>query len=237
LIYNSLLFSNLNLKQIKLPAYRLDSFNNRDKILENKSGEGIVDWVTIFKILQISVIFGFVFFISDIRKKNQAIPLVNERFTKILKISYLIPVSIYSYILLTINSIKYLDYLALVITSVGLVVAALAKISLSNKHTWTGYCLSSSDCFIAKGIYIYIRHPLYTGIFLFSIGGLLTVVPTSPWFLSMTIILSLCYILSFLTIIARKETQYLIRQFGEPYIQYSKQVHPFLPLRRFKAIS
>ena len=186
----------------------------------------------IFKTAQIIVAIVFAVIISDFRQKKDMKPLINVKFTWILKISYLIPLSVYVYVLATLNSISSLDVLALAITAIAASVAAKGKVDLSPCHTWTGYCLDSPKLMVT-GIYAYVRHPIYTGIYLFVIGGSLTVIPNAPSPISTVIGLYLVFVLSFLVLIAVKEEKYLQRRIGSQYIKYKKQVHSFLPVKRF----
>jgi hypothetical protein len=39
------------------------------------------------------------------------------------------------------------------------------------------------------------------------------------------------FMISFLTITASKETDYLTKNLGEHFIKYKEQVHPFLPIK------
>jgi protein-S-isoprenylcysteine O-methyltransferase Ste14 len=183
-----------------------------------------------FKIVQLVVIIVFAVFISDLRKKSQS-PLISQTPLRVLKLCYLVPICIYAYTIVTLASLSYFDALALVITCMGTMLVAISKISLGDKHTWAGYCLKTNKGFRAEGVYSYVRHPLYTGIFVFSIGGFFTFILNSMWFLSAIVVFA---IISFLAIVAKRETAHLSERFGEPFNEYKKQVHPFLPLRRFR---
>jgi len=50
--------------------------------------------VTLFKLVQFVTMGVFVVFISDFRKKTGMVPLVNEKLTTLLKLTYFIPVII-----------------------------------------------------------------------------------------------------------------------------------------------
>jgi len=189
-----------------------------------------MDELSAVKIIQFVIIVVFAVFISDLRKKNQS-PLIGQMPLKVLKLCYLIPIIFYGYIIITLTSLTIFDVLALTITCAGSVLVAISKISLGDKHTWAGHCLKANKCFMTKGVYSYIRHPLYTGIFVFSIGGFFTFILNSMWFLVAIIVFA---IIGFLAIVAKKETSYLSERYGEPFDEYKKQVHPFLPLRRFR---
>lgn len=111
----------------------------------------------------------FIVFISDFRKKTGMVPLVNEKITKILKLSYFVPVIICAYTLTIMDYITSFDFVALALTFVGAVVVVKTKLDLGICHTWAGYCKQSSELEVS-GIYSYMRHPLYMGVHLFSIG-------------------------------------------------------------------
>ena len=189
--------------------------------------------LSLFKAAQFAVIVAFTYFISDLRKKNQSSPLINEKLLTTIKLSYVLPVAIYSYVILTLPSVSWFDVLALAITSSGTALTATAKLTLSNKHTWAGYCYASAECFVAKGIYAYIRHPLYTGVYVTILGGALTLIPNLAWFPTLIVGLSMLYVVVFLAVVANRENKYLARKFGAPYKEYVTQVHPFLPFKKF----
>ena len=186
----------------------------------------------IFKIVQFAIAVTFVVFISDFRKKSGMIPLVNEKITKLLKLSYLFPLVIFSYSLLIMKTVTSFDVLALTLTSLGTFTATKAKLDLGICHTWTGYCKDSSFLKV-DGIYAYIRHPLYTGIYLFIIGGLMTVITHAPWYLTTVALAMIAFIMTFLSISSVKETAHLRNQLGEEFKNYQEQVHPFLPVKRY----
>ena len=189
--------------------------------------------LNLFKAAQFAVIVAFTYFISDHRKKNQSSPLINEKLLTTIKLSYILPVAIYSYVILMLPSVSWFDVLALAITSSGTALTATAKLTLSNKHTWAGYCYASAECFVAKGIYAYIRHPLYTGVYVTILGGALTLIPNLAWFPTLIVGLSMLYVVVFLAVVANRENKYLARKFGAPYKEYVTQVHPFLPFKKF----
>ena len=189
-------------------------------------------WVTIFKLVQFIIMGVFVVFISDFRKKTGMVPIVNEKITKLLKFSYFGPLIICGYTLAIMDYLSYLDFLALALTFLGVVIVVKAKLDLGICHTWAGYCKQSSELEVS-GIYAYIRHPLYTGIHLFSVGELLTLTLHAQWHLTLIAVIMGVFMISFLTITASKETDYLTKNLGEQFIKYKNQVHPFLPIKKY----
>jgi protein-S-isoprenylcysteine O-methyltransferase Ste14 len=189
-------------------------------------------WVTIFKLVQFLIMAVFVVFISDFRKKKGMVPLVNEKVTKLLKLTYFGPVIICAYTLATMDYIASFDFVALTLAFVGAVVVVKAKLDLGICHTWAGYCKQSSELEVT-GIYAYIRHPLYLGVHLFSIGGLVTLTLHAQWYLTLAAFIMGLFMVTFLTIAASKETAYLTKNLGVHFIRYKERVHPFLPLKKY----
>lgn len=186
----------------------------------------------IFQALQAMVALIFAVFISDFRKKKDMVPLIKEKWTLLLKLACLPPLAIYAYVLVTLRWVSSVDILALGLTVLGMLLVSKAKLDLSKHHTWAGYCLRSSRLF-AKGIYAYIRHPLYTGVCAFIFGLLLTVVPHTEWFVSMAAAIPLLYAMVFLAHSASQETKMLAKKLGARFLTYKQQVHFCLPLRKF----
>jgi len=192
--------------------------------------------VIIFKLLQLIILGIFVAYISDFRRKKGMVPLIGEKWTLLLKASYLVPLAAYIFVLFTANNVLFYDLIALGITLLGTIVVVKAKKDLSVHHTWVGYFNSTSK-FTTNGIYAYIRHPIYTGIYIFVIGSLFTILPHMNIFsyitLAIAAIISIIYIMGFLAFLANKETKALLRKHGKSFQYYKEKVHPFLPLRKY----
>ncbi len=84
------------------------------------------------------------------------------------------------------------------------------------------YEAQKTDRLITEGIYGYIRHPQYTGIYL-AIFGQLIHWPTIPTLVLFPVIVVAYYAL------ARKEEKVMIESFGDEYRAYVKKVPMFLP--------
>jgi len=189
-------------------------------------------WITIFKLIQFITLGIFVVFISDFRQKKGMVPLVNEKITKMLKFTYFGPVIICAYTLITMTFLTIFDFVALIFTIIGALIVVKSKLDLGVHHTWAGYCKESSKLKI-NGIYAYIRHPLYTGVFLFSIGELATLLIHAQWYLILLAFTMGLLMVLFLAITASKETSYLTKKLGKQFLNYKQQVHPFLPLKKY----
>jgi len=189
--------------------------------------------ITIFKVAQLIILFIFAIFISDLRKRKGMVPLTNEKLIVAMKVCYLLPICIYGYTVITLDSLFASDFIAFSLTTLGTLLAVKAKRDLREYHTWTGYHLQTTKI-MTNGVYAFIRHPLYTAIYIFIFGALSTVIPHARWYFTAIFLITLAYIMVFLGTMATRETNFLARQFGEKFLRYAKYVHPFLPVRKFK---
>jgi protein-S-isoprenylcysteine O-methyltransferase Ste14 len=160
------------------------------------------------------------------------VPLINERITIFIKFSYFIPITIFAYTIATMDYLTLFDFMGSALTFVGTVVIVKAKLDLGICHTWAGYCKQTSKLEVT-GIYAYIRHPLYLGVHLFSIGGLVILILHAQFYLTIIAVTMGLFMILFLTITASKETDYLTKKMGNNFIRYRDQVHPFLPLKKY----
>lgn len=191
----------------------------------------------VFQILLLVLLLLFSFFISDFRNKKGMLPILNYKIISLLKIFYFIPILIYLYVIFNLKQVLSLNYFGLVFTFIGTVVIVKAKCDLGKYHTWAGHILPVTRV-ITRGIYAFIRHPIYTGIGIFIAGGVLIGIHNNPFSLLETIgiITFLILINLFLIISAVKESTFLQEKFGGEYLVYKKQVHAFLPLRKYNPI-
>lgn len=187
-----------------------------------------------FQVIEFLILFTFLFFISDIRNKKGMKSLVSERRTLFMKVIYLLSAGAYIYILATLDRLLYFDIAAFILTLSGTLLVMKAKLDLADSHTWAGYGMENRHL-VTVGVYRYLRHPLYTGIFIFVTGGLAIIVPRIPWFLSFVAGAVVVYLCIFLIRSARLETRLLLETFGREFTDYQRQVHPFLPVRKFSS--
>jgi protein-S-isoprenylcysteine O-methyltransferase Ste14 len=195
-----------------------------------------MQYVLAFKLFQFVILCVFIALISDFRKKKGMSPLVGELWTCLLKFSYLVPFIIYAQILISITRVSMLDALAIGLTLLGTALVGKAKIDLTSHHTWAGYC-SASAGIITNGIYAYIRHPIYTGIYVLILGSLFPILPRINLSVSMALpaaaLISVSYTMGFLAFLANKETAAMLAKHGPPFRHYVENVHPFLPFRKY----
>ena len=209
----------MNLSEIKK--------QNKEQMLQNMD-------LLIFKIFAFLTLLIFTFYISDFRNKKGMIPIINKKLTFFLKIFYFVPIFIYLYVIINLKDIFIHTYLGLFFTFLGLYLVSKAKIDLGKYHTWAGHLLHSTKM-ITEGIYAFIRHPLYTGIFTFITGAIILSIDNNPFtFLSTTIIIIFVFlIVIFLVISALREDKFLEKKFGDNFNKYKKRVHPCFPVRKF----
>ena len=186
----------------------------------------------VFQFVQATVVAVFAIFISDFKKKTGMIPLINEKWTHALKLSLLAPTLVYAYSLATLSWISQVGLASLGLTMLGTALVAKAKSDLSRHYTWTGFCMETPKL-VANGIYAYIRHPLYAGIYIFVSGITLTIIPHTTWHLSVPAVMALVYVMSYLAVSAARETKTLEKKLGKEFLTYKEKVHFCLPLRRY----
>lgn len=83
---------------------------------------------------------------------------------------------------------------------------------------------------VSNGLYAFVRHPQYTGLFLVISGFLL------QWPTLLTVLMAPILLYAYVRL-ARSEERYMLKQFGEQYANYMRHVPPFFPPRhQWKAI-
>ncbi len=191
-----------------------------------------MEHVFTFQLCQAIIAVTFAVFISDFKRKAGMVPLISEKWTYVLKLSLLVPLFVYAYALITLDGVLPVDLFGFGLTLLGTFLVVKAKVDLARHHTWTGFCMNAPKL-VARGIYSYIRHPLYAGVYLFVFGIMLTVTLRTSWFLAVPATLALVYILSFLAVSASRETRILEKKLGKEFVEYKEQVHFCLPLRKY----
>jgi protein-S-isoprenylcysteine O-methyltransferase Ste14 len=191
-----------------------------------------VEHVVAFQFCQAIVAVTFAVFISDFKRKAGMVPLISEKWTYVLKLLLMVPLFVYSYALLTLNGVLPVDVFSFGLTFLGTALVVKAKWALSRNHTWAGFCMEAPKL-VVHGIYSYIRHPLYAGVYLFVSGLTLTVVLHTSLYLVVPTVLASAYILSFLAVSASRESKRLEKKLGREFTEYKKRVHFCLPRRKY----
>ena len=193
----------------------------------------LMEGITLFKIAQFIILLAFAVFISDLRKKKGMRSLLNGKLTLSIKICYPILICTYGFIIATLELLLTLDFVALAVTFLGMLLVVKAKIDLGKYHTWAGFHFKATEL-VTEGVYAFIRHPMYTGVYIFVLGGLSTAIFRVPWFLTLVGLITLVYMMVLVPIIASRETVLLTQEFGDEFLRYQERVHAFLPLRKFR---
>ncbi len=100
-------------------------------------------------------------------------------------------------------------------TAMSLLGIALIALGWSQIHRAEGL--------VTTGLYRYIRHPQYTGIFLFTLGWIL------HWPTIVTLILWPVLVGAYVWLAKREEKQ-AIQEFGSPYLDYAARTKRFIPI-------
>jgi protein-S-isoprenylcysteine O-methyltransferase Ste14 len=129
-----------------------------------------------------------------------------------------------------LNSVTVMDWISFVITVVGLILVVKARIDLKDYYTWPGQFKQSTKL-IEIGLYKWIRHPIYFGIFLFVLGSLITVIAHSVFILGALISLVGTSLLAFTYFAIEQEEYFLKMRLGGVYLNYKYRVDAFFPIK------
>ena len=106
----------------------------------------------------------------------------------------------------------------------GFIEAIVARKILGDNWTESfEYQIKKNHELITKGIYKYVRHPIYGGLMMMAPGALLVSG-------SYTFIIGLVLMVIAAEIFARREEKLLTKHFGKKYIDYMKMTKKFIPL-------
>lgn len=117
----------------------------------------------------------------------------------------------------------FIQTIGLVLVILGITENIIARKTLD--ANWTEcyqYQIKKNHELITKGIYSYVRHPIYGGLILFIPGALMVAG-------SYTFIAGLIVTLFSVEVFARREEKLLIKHFGKKYIEYKKTTKKFIP--------
>ncbi len=185
-------------------------------------------WPETFRVVQLAVMGIFAVLISDFRRRKGSSPLLPSRSVLLLKLIYPIPFLVYVWVVLWLRAPAARDLFALALTTGGSALVARARIDIGNAYTWTGY-RQEQPRLVTRGVYAWVRHPIYTGIGLFLIGGTLTVLGRVSLLAHVVAGLSIVYIGAFLVVAATRETRVLSASVGEEFDRYRRRVGAFWP--------
>ena len=192
--------------------------------------------VPAFQALGLAIYALFFFYVFDIRRKDGMEPIVRETWTTVMKLLSIMLLGLYGALLINAQDVCGLDWLSLVPAAVGAGLVAAAKITLGRWHTWVGYH-KRDTVIVQHGIYSRIRHPLYTGIFLYEFGVILylarraTHAQTPSWIV-LLVAAAFLYLMTFNITMAMRESREMERKFGDAFREYQSRVRAFIPFNR-----
>lgn len=189
--------------------------------------------VIAFRAAQISLIAIFGYLISDAGRKPGMKPLMSTWRIVALRLLYLVPLGAYAYEISAESHLLASDFAALALSLLGTLVVSKGKRDLGQHHTWSGYYLEGPSL-CTRGIYAYIRHPMYTGIFVFILATLVAVIPEASPVLAGAALLAATYVVAHLARAAGLETGRLRQSLGDEADRYVREVHPFLPIHKYR---
>jgi protein-S-isoprenylcysteine O-methyltransferase Ste14 len=112
-------------------------------------------------------------------------------------------------------------WIGLVLTALGVGISIWARVSLGTN--WSGMVTLKQDHeLVRKGLYRWIRHPIYTGILLGFIGTAMIKDHLRSW-IGFAILLASFYFK------ARREERFLRQEFGPGFEEHQKHTGMFLP--------
>ncbi|MEK7096833.1 MAG: isoprenylcysteine carboxylmethyltransferase family protein [Patescibacteria group bacterium] len=131
-------------------------------------------------------------------------------------------INLIGFVIFPFNNI-FIQFVGLVFVILGFTECIVARKNLDTNWTESyEYQIKKDHELITKGIYGYVRHPIYGGILMMFPGSL--IVAGSYSFLVVLII-----ILIGIEIFARREEKLLTKHFGKKYIEYMKATKKFIP--------
>lgn len=115
----------------------------------------------------------------------------------------------------------FLQNIGVISTILGLCIALIARYTIGKN--WSGSIDIKKDHeLITKGIYGYVRHPIYTGAFFMALGAALVFQQMFIWIL-------LAVVVVFFIIKYKQEEKFMTKYFPKEYPAYKKRVKAILP--------
>ena len=112
-------------------------------------------------------------------------------------------------------------WIGVLLTALGVGISVWARLSLG--ANWSGMVtLKKGHELVRKGLYRWIRHPIYTGILLGFVGTALIKGHVRGW-VGLAILWTSFYFK------ARREERFLRQEFGEGFEEHARQTGMFLP--------
>jgi protein-S-isoprenylcysteine O-methyltransferase Ste14 len=164
---------------------------------------------TFFILFQLTNLIIFTLFIFAKKQKPEAIPLIDVRAIKLLRLTYLLPIATFAWSLFHIERLTQLDWICFFVAVAGTVLVVKGKIDLGKHHTWAGYYLPHA-LRIRSGIFSWLAHPMYVGIIMVILSCSAIYVTRLPWYLSALALICCAYTSLFLIVVALREDKLLV---------------------------
>jgi protein-S-isoprenylcysteine O-methyltransferase len=114
-----------------------------------------------------------------------------------------------------------LQAIGVALTFLGLLIAIVARYTIG--RNWSGSIdIKKGHELITTGIYGYVRHPIYSGVFLMALGAVLVLQ-------SIICLLLLILITIFFVFKYKQEEKFLEKYFPQEYPVYKKRVKAIIP--------
>lgn len=158
---------------------------------------------------------------ADKNKPKKEKRYITKEKVGILIIATFIVTQLLGFVILPFKN-QVIHIIGFVITLLGFIECMVARYNLSDN--WANsyeYQIKEKHELITKGIYKYVRHPIYGGMFLMGAGMLLTAG-------SLTVIIYIPFVWFAINKIAQREEQLLIKHFGKKYVEYMKNSKRFI---------
>ena len=155
------------------------------------------------------------------KPKTNNKPRTLEQFYNILAAAYVI-INLLGFIILPFKNLP-IQILGFILAILGFIEGVSARKTLDTNWTESyEYQIKKKHELITKGIYKYVRHPIYGGI-LVMVNGALIVSG------SFTVIIYFAIMFLIIKSYARREEKLLTKHFGNKYFKYMKTTKKFIP--------
>lgn len=185
------------------------------------------------KAIQIAAIVVFAVAVLDVRTKAGMKQLAGARRIQFVKLLCVAGLAAYVRAVVIEDAHTAVDLVTIALTLLGTALVVKGKLDLAEHHTWSGYHLERPGL-CARGIYARIRHPMYTGIFVFMAGAIWAVMAHGSEDSIVIGLVAAGLVCAHLIVAASRETAALRQSLGAEHERYCRQVHSFLPLRRYQ---
>lgn len=190
-----------------------------------------------YKIISAVVLAVFFYFGYDMKRRSNWKSMAPTHSIIIMKSTAVLLAVILYGVIYMMETLSAVDLVALGLFSLGafLVTSAKTELVKNNAFTWTGYALEKPNL-VTSGVYRFVRHPLYLGVYCVEFGGaLIGMTRTHIWFpeiymwVNAALVIGIIYAVLFNVLLAKKESQNLQNIFGEEYVRYQKRVPAIIP--------